>query len=102
VPLAPAPGQPARYDYAYRRTGTCHLFLCCAPPAGWRHLAVTAQRTMQDFAEQRRWRGDGRYAGAAVMRGVWENLTPFWGRFFESGHAIHVFPLTQVPVTPAA
>jgi pyruvate kinase len=26
----------------------------------------------------------------------------FWGRFFESGHATHVFTLTHVPVAPAA
>jgi DDE superfamily endonuclease len=41
-----------------------------APPAGWRHIAVTAQRTMQDCAEQRRWLVDARYPEAEGMRVV--------------------------------
>lgn len=44
------PGQPARYDYEYRRQGTCNLFLFLQPLAGWRHVKVTQQRTKQDFA----------------------------------------------------
>lgn len=44
------PGQPERYDYEYRREGTCNLFLLLQPLAGWRHVKVTQQRTKQDFA----------------------------------------------------
>ena len=36
VPQPPAPGQPARYDYEYRRQGVCNLFLITAPQQGWR------------------------------------------------------------------
>jgi hypothetical protein len=44
------PGKPVRYDYEYRREGTCNLFMFLEPLAGWRHVKVTAQRTKQDFA----------------------------------------------------
>ena len=50
VPLAPAPGQPVRYDYEYRRQGVCNLFLIAAPQQGWRTVQVTARRTKLDFA----------------------------------------------------
>jgi hypothetical protein len=31
VPRPARPGQPARYDYAYERTGTRNLFMLSAP-----------------------------------------------------------------------
>jgi hypothetical protein len=43
--LPAAPGQPVRYDYEYRREGTCHLFMFFAPLQGWRHVKVTDRRT---------------------------------------------------------
>ena len=49
-PLPPQPGKPARYDYEYRREGTCNLFMFLEPLAGWRHVKVTDRRTKQDFA----------------------------------------------------
>ena len=73
-PLPPKPGTPARYDYEYQRNGTCNLFLFCEPQAGWRHIAITAQRTMLDFAEQMRWLVDVRYPEAEVIRLVLDNL----------------------------
>ena len=39
-PIAAAPGQPARYDYEYRRCGTYNVFLVCEPLAGKRLLDV--------------------------------------------------------------
>ena len=53
-PLPPQPGRPLRQDYEYRREGTRNLFLACEPLAGWRQVAVTQRRTMQDFAHQMR------------------------------------------------
>jgi hypothetical protein len=44
------PGQPLRYDYEYRRKGTCNLFMFFEPLQGWRHVKVTDRRTTQDFA----------------------------------------------------
>ena len=50
TPLPLQPGKPMRYDYEYRREGTCNLFIFLEPLAGWRHVKVTARRTKQDFA----------------------------------------------------
>jgi len=74
VPLPARPGHPARYDYEYQRNGTCNLFLHFEPDVGWRHLAVTAQRTKVDFAHQMRWLVDERYPDAQVIRVVLDNL----------------------------
>ena len=54
-PLPAQPGRPRRQDYEYRRGGVRNLFLFCEPLAGWRHVAITERRTMQDFAHQMRW-----------------------------------------------
>ena len=50
LPLPLRPGKPIRYDYEYRRNGTCNLFMFFQPLAGWRHVEVTEQRTKRDFA----------------------------------------------------
>ena len=72
--LPPRPGRPLRQDYEYRREGTRNLFLTCPPLAGWRHVAVTQRRTMQDFAHQMRWLVDEAYPGIPVVRVVLDNL----------------------------
>ena len=69
-----APGQVARYDYEYERNGTRNLFLFCEPQAGWRHIVVTEQRTMQDFAHQMKWLVDAGYPDADRIRVVLDNL----------------------------
>jgi transposase len=74
VPLPARAGQPARYDYEYKRNGTRNLFLFCEPQAGWRHLVVTAQRTKRDFAHQMQWLVDERYPQTEVIRVVLDNL----------------------------
>lgn len=73
-PRPARPGHPARYDYEYKRKGTRNIFLFCEPQAGWRHVEVTEQRTMQDFAEQMQWLVDERYPEAEVIRVVLDNL----------------------------
>jgi DDE superfamily endonuclease len=73
-PLPAKPGQPARYDYEYARNGTRNLFMLTEPQAGWRHIAVTEHRTMEDFAHQMQWLVDERYPEAAVIRVVMDNL----------------------------
>ena len=73
-PLRAQPGRPARQDYEYRREGTRNLFLACEPLAGWRQVAVTEGRTMQDFAHQMRWLVDEAYPEAQVVRLVLDNL----------------------------
>ena len=73
-PLPAQPGLPQRQDYEYRREGTRNLFLACEPLAGWRHVAVTERRTMQDFAQQMRWLVDEAYPEIPVVRVVRDNL----------------------------
>jgi len=73
-PLPARPGQVARYDYEYQRNGTRNIFLLCEPQAGWRHVEVTEQRTMHDFATQMKWLVDERYPHAEVIRVVMDNL----------------------------
>ncbi len=73
-PLPAQPGRPLRQDYEYRREGTRNLFLACEPLAGWRQVAVTQRRTMQDFAHQMRWLVDEAYPEVPVVRVILDNL----------------------------
>ena len=73
-PLPAQPGRLRRVDYEYRRAGTRNLFLFCEPRAGWRHVAITERRTMEDFAHQMQWLVDTAYPDAPVIRIVLDNL----------------------------
>jgi hypothetical protein len=73
-PLPVAPGQPVRYDYEYRREGTCNLFMFFEPLQGWRHVKVTDRRTTQDFAHCMRDLVDIHFPKAAVISVVLDNL----------------------------
>jgi DDE superfamily endonuclease len=68
------PGQPVRYDYEYRREGTCNLFMCFEPLQGWRHVKVTDRRTTQDFAPCMKDLVDLHFPKAAVISVVLDNL----------------------------
>ena len=57
----------------YRREGVRNLFLACELLAGWRHVAVTQRRTMEDFAHQMRWLVDEAYPETPVVRVVMDN-----------------------------
>jgi DDE superfamily endonuclease len=80
VPLPPAPGHPARYDYEYERKGTANLFVHFSPDrpdgdaGGWRHVAVTERRTKHDFAHQMRALVDEHFPEADRLRVVLDNL----------------------------
>ena len=73
-PLPAQPGRLRRQDYEYRRAGARNIFLTCEPLAGWRHVAITQRRTMQDFAHQMQWLVDVAYPHAPVVRVVLDNL----------------------------
>ena len=73
-PVPVEPGQPERVDYEYERKGTRNLFVMVEPLAGWRHVEVTAQRTMQDYAKVVRWLVDEVYPHAEYIRLVQDNL----------------------------
>jgi len=72
--LSAGPGEVERFDYEYARNGVCNLFMMCEPKRGWRHVAVTAQRTMKDFAHQMQWLVDVGFPQAERVRVVMDNL----------------------------
>lgn len=73
-PLPLQPGKPTRYDYEYRREGTCNMFMFLEPLAGWRHVKVTDQRTKQDFALCMKELVKVHYPEAQKIRVVLDNL----------------------------
>ena len=73
-PLKIEVGQPQRYDYEYSRQGGRNLFMFVEPQTGWRHVAVTTQRTKLDFAQQMKWLVNERYPEAEIIRIVLDNL----------------------------
>ncbi len=73
-PLPARPGHPRCEDYEYVRGGTRNLFLTCEPKAGWRHVAITRRRTMEDFAHRMRRLVDEAYPDVPVVRLVLDNL----------------------------
>lgn len=74
APLPARPGQPERYDYEYRREGTCNLFVVFQPLVGWRQVKVTERRTKQDFASCMKELVDVHFSEAQVVRVVLDNL----------------------------
>ena len=50
IPISASPGKLSRYDYEYRRCGTCNIFLACEPLAGKRMVKITERRTKKDWA----------------------------------------------------
>jgi DDE superfamily endonuclease len=73
-PLPVRPGQPACYDYEYKREGTANLFLFVQPLLGWRQVNVTTRRTKQDFAQQMKLLVDVYFPDANLLRLVVDNL----------------------------
>ena len=74
TPLPMLPGQPARYDYEYKRNGTANMFMLFAPLEGWRHVKVTEQRTAVDFAHVLKELSDIYFASAAKIVLLQDNL----------------------------
>ena len=75
VPRLPVPGEPARYDYEYRRNGTANLFVFLDVHRPWRHVNVTSHRAATDFAECMRDLVDLHYPAAEKIRVVLDNLS---------------------------
>jgi hypothetical protein len=74
VPLPMEQGQPQRYDYEYKREGTCNLFLFFQPLSGWRHVKVTERRTTLDFAQCMKDLVDIHFPTATLISVVLDNL----------------------------
>lgn len=74
TPVPAAPGQPARYDYEYKRNGVANLFMMFEPLAGKRHVKVTQRRTKVDWAYCVRDMVDQIYPDAEQVVLVMDNL----------------------------
>ena len=74
IPLPMQPGKPERYDYEYRRNGTCNLFVFFQPLAGWRQVKVTERRTKLDFAQCMKELVDVLFPEAEQIRVTLDNL----------------------------
>ena len=49
-PIKARPGSLEKYDYEYKRNGTCNIFIAVVPKEGTRIVKVTDTRTKKDFA----------------------------------------------------
>jgi transposase len=74
APLPATAGHPEREDYEYVRGGTANLFLWYEPLASRRHVAVTARRTREDWAEAIKIVVDEHYPDAERIVLVLDNL----------------------------
>ena len=74
TPIPMKPGQPARYDYEYKRGGTQSLFMLFAPLEGWRWVEVKDQRTAKDYARVLKDLSDVHFAKAEKITLVQDNL----------------------------
>jgi hypothetical protein len=72
--LPPAPGRRKRVDYEYRRNGATYLHMLFEPLVGKRHIQVTAQHTMKEFAHCMKCLVDELYPQAELVRVVLDNL----------------------------
>jgi len=74
IPVPAYPGQPARYDYEYKRNGVANLFMMFEPLVGKRHVKVTQRRTKIDWAYCVREMVDQIYPDAEQIVLVMDNL----------------------------
>lgn len=50
ISIPASPGQPAKYDYEYKRCGVCNIFMACEPLAGKRMVKITERKTKKDWS----------------------------------------------------
>jgi hypothetical protein len=85
TPLPAQPGRPECFDYEYIRNGTANVFAFTEPLTGWRHIAVTDQRTRTDWAHEIRKLVDVHRPHAERITLVMDNLnTHSLGSLYEA------------------
>jgi hypothetical protein len=85
VPLKARPGRSECFDYEYARNGTANVFAFTEPLTGWRHIAVTDQRTRIDWAQVIRTLVDIDFPNAERITLVMDNLnTHSLGSLYEA------------------
>ena len=75
LPIPPAPGQPERRDYEYKRNGTVNLFVFLDAHRPWRKVKVADYRTGVDYAHCMRDLVDHHYPKDELTRVVQDNLS---------------------------
>jgi len=84
-PIEGHPGRLIRFDYEYKREGTCNLFIFFHPLAGWRRMKVTDRRTKADFAACMKEVVHDHFPEARRIRVVLDNLnTHTYATLYES------------------
>lgn len=68
------PGDPARFDYEYKRGGVANLFMLFEPLAGKRHIEITDQRRKEEWAHVMQKVSDELYPQAEKIVVVMDNL----------------------------
>jgi DDE superfamily endonuclease len=85
VPIAATKDHARRVDYEYERAGTASIFLFCEPLSGWRQVSVRERRTKIDWAREIEELLRTRYASAAKVLLVCDNLnTHTKGAFYDA------------------
>jgi hypothetical protein len=85
TPIPMKPGSVKKYDYEYKRHGTCNIFVAVEPKAGKHHIKVTDTRTRTDFAQFIKWLIVKKYRKAKKVLVVLDNLnTHFAKSFYET------------------
>jgi hypothetical protein len=84
-PISARPGSVERYDYEYKRKGTCNIFMAVNPKAGQRFVKVTDTRAKADFAYFIRDLVEVHYPQVEYIQIVLDNLnTHFEGSLIET------------------
>ena len=84
-PLPARPGKLEKYDYEYKRKGTCNIFVAVEPKGGRRVVKVTDTRTKKDFAEFVEELVEKHFSKAKYIQLVLDNLnTHFEGSLIET------------------
>lgn len=104
APTAPDVGKPRREDYEYVRHGTSNQFVFVEPLRGWRHVVVTEQRTMEDWARAIQHLVDDLFPLANKIRLVLDNLNTHTGaslyRTFPAAEAKRILDRLDLHYTP--
>jgi DDE superfamily endonuclease len=74
VPIAATTKHGRRVNYAYERNGTASIFMCAAPPAGFRQATARIRRTTTDWASEVAQMLDTRYADGEDVPLLGDNL----------------------------
>jgi hypothetical protein len=84
-PIKAKPGKPEKFDYEYKRKGTCNIFVAVVPKAGIRIVKVTDKRTKEDFANFIEELIEKHFRKATYIQLVLDNLnTHFEGSLIET------------------